>query len=376
MSQSIEGFLKSQQGNSQVSSQGQFTLNQQRAIELLGQYQLPEPRAYILKLVQWAVASKPSTIVINTGGGRVVVRHDGVPVENERIGELMGGSASTLDHLARGIYGAFGLKPKEVTLSNEAMSFHLLSGRTSEATFSPFPQAVELEGLPKKLFERSPMVRETLRSQYDHVDLEGPLQRLILDSTGLTGIEASLVRWVAAFAPVPISLNGRCINRPFAGMPMSFTVKNDTMEMVPRAVRTSPCAIHLCEGENYLLAPSCGYSGLQFHWFNEGTTCSSSDGSNADTPFVFNHHGLKRAELLSYHYKGANLDERDFVFVQDGVVVDQITDSVPGKVLCLVEASWAQISATGFGVVRNEHFHQRMTRIRSLVDASHATLVG
>ena len=69
-SPTMDNFLNEQKQGASDPSTGSFTLNRERALELAKTLQLPEKRAYVLKLVQWAVTSGASHIKVDTSKGR------------------------------------------------------------------------------------------------------------------------------------------------------------------------------------------------------------------------------------------------------------------------------------------------------------------
>ena len=70
-------------------------------------------RAYILKLVQWAIASRPSRVEVEVNRKRVRVWHNGEPTDFKEL--LQAGtlllSSGPLGHLAIGLNTARTLKP-------------------------------------------------------------------------------------------------------------------------------------------------------------------------------------------------------------------------------------------------------------------------
>jgi hypothetical protein len=348
----LDKFLDRERAAGTLQSAGKFTLNATRARELMAKYQLPEPRAYILKLVQWAVSCGPTRVAISAVSDRVVVWHDGQPVSATRVEELVSGS-HVLDHLARGIYGAFGLEPHKLHLISENLCYDLCTGQSERADVPG--QAIVIEGLKRRFWEGSPMVQNALRCQYLHVDMTGPLQRLVLDAAGLTRPEASLVRWFCAFAPVPISLNGRVINRPIH-LPISFKHQNDgTIDLNPRAYRSGRFCFDLIDDESHLLAPPGEHKCGNFEWYLEGAMINPQDQLDSTSILRFAGSPFKRARTVRYFLKNGNPGSR-FLFIQDGVVIDQLGHKGPTSEYTLVEVSGMPVSATGFSLVRNDEY--------------------
>jgi hypothetical protein len=356
----MESFLAREQAAGEMDSAGAFTLNATRARQLMEKYQLPERRAYILKLIQWAVSSGATSVEIEATRSRVVVRHDGQPVPLSRVDELRTGS-NVLDHLARGVYGAFGLDPKNVFLSTQGSRYELSSGK-AEAV-DPAWQSVHVTGLKAGFFERSPMVQQTLRSQWLHVDAEGPLQRLIWDSTGLGGLESSLVRWFCAYAPIPIRVNGRLVNRPVF-VPMTSKRGSDGhLRQTPAAQRSGTFHFLLTNREKHLLAPPHAYPGMTFKWHDRTEIPHPDERPDAGPALRFQSMAYKRADIIDYIYTTRSNPTSQILFIQDGVVVDQRRIRTKPSHYTLVEASGLAVSATGFQLVQNNDYHRLIDRV-------------
>lgn len=64
----IENFIARATSLGSLDSEGVFTLAQEKAVEKLSSFQLPRPEAWILKLLQAAVASGADRLEVRTGG--------------------------------------------------------------------------------------------------------------------------------------------------------------------------------------------------------------------------------------------------------------------------------------------------------------------
>lgn len=63
----LETYLRSQTDEGQPDSTGAFTLEGQAALEKMGRFQLPRDTAWILKIVQAAVAGECSALTVKQG---------------------------------------------------------------------------------------------------------------------------------------------------------------------------------------------------------------------------------------------------------------------------------------------------------------------
>lgn len=134
MSEELDRLLGDVRQEGALDSEGRFTLDPVRALELMSRFALPYARRYILNLVSWAAASGATYCVVETSPGRLVLYHDGTPPtlsELENLYTDFGGASIALRELAIGVYAASGLKPLE--LSVEGAGVRMLNGKAAPA---------------------------------------------------------------------------------------------------------------------------------------------------------------------------------------------------------------------------------------------------
>lgn len=118
----MQRLLGEVRGEGALESEGRFTLDAARALELMSRYALPEPQRYILNLVSWAAASGATACELTTGGGKLDFRHDGEAPTCDQLRDLyadFGRGSVALQELAIGLFAAAGMRPKELILEGE-----------------------------------------------------------------------------------------------------------------------------------------------------------------------------------------------------------------------------------------------------------------
>lgn len=85
---------------------------------------------------------------------------------------------------------------------------------------------------------------------------------------------------------------------------------------------------------------------------------------NSSSILRFEGRPFLRARLVQYFFKDGNPGSR-FLFIQDGVVVDELGKRESTAQYSVVEASGMPVSATGFGLVRTEEFQTLVEALTS-----------
>lgn len=120
-----------------LESEGHFTLDTGRALELMSRFALPEARRYILNLVSWAVASGARLLEVSTTGGRLAFRHDGRAPTFDELRDLyanFGRGDPALQELAIAVYAASGMRPRELVV--EGLGGRLVDGKAERTDTS------------------------------------------------------------------------------------------------------------------------------------------------------------------------------------------------------------------------------------------------
>ena len=213
----VEDWIAEAQRSGVLESQGQFSLDLERSSQQLGLLQLPEPRAYILKLVQWAVRSRPTRVEVEANRKRVRVWHNGEPAD---FGEILKANthllqSGPLGHLAIGLNTARTLKPTALWMESNGHRVDLVPQVTIGPSSAP-GTAVVLEGLPRRWFEKSLLVGQSAAL---HWHIIPRMFQLLPDSWGLSLPEVALVRQRCCYGSVPIFLNGKSVLTPINSRP-------------------------------------------------------------------------------------------------------------------------------------------------------------
>lgn len=130
MSEELDRLLGAVRHEGALESEGRFTLDPARALELMSRYALPEPRRYVLNLVSWAAAAGASRCVVRTSKGKLVFEHDGLAPDYDQLRLLyadFGGGDLALQELAIGLHAARGLGTRIV----EGQAARLIDGVAS-----------------------------------------------------------------------------------------------------------------------------------------------------------------------------------------------------------------------------------------------------
>ena len=260
----LEDFLDSLRDDGRKESSGEFTLDSLRALEKMAGSQMASPYEYVLKLVQAAIATE---VAVTASGSSVTVLFDTAPLRREHMHDLprwilqpcRQGPDRYLTHLAIGLNAALALNPTEV---------EVVSSPGHTGVGFRFRRDAQGERTEKLLADRrvDQRTRITLKGlQRVSRRLTGPAWAGWMDSVesrslGDYGAEARSL-WDSEFsqvwrrcllAPVPLTLNGRAVNRPFMGGPKQYTAvgQGRTMSIRPPNPGTSEFArLH------YLVAP-------------------------------------------------------------------------------------------------------------------------
>ena len=366
----VDKFLEDSQSGRLIDEQKAFSINHKRALEMAGKVQLPEPRAYILKLVQWAVASQPKLVRVTTTGGDVTIEHNGRPLSADENQGLRAGKMD-FSSLTLGVYGALGLSPQELFVESEDGGFDLVSGTETKPTgCEPGWTRVVVKGVPKRWFEQSPMVRRALRDWWVVTSLEGPVQRLLMDATGLNGLEYGLVRTFGSLSPTPIELNGKIINSVFGPGAGAFRAWWDgaTLHLYDHGMVSGTVFLNFCldESPGEVLVPLQLLHGPHCKWLNlaNGDSMPPAEAQALgfeESSFSLNGQRLVKARGVHRPVSGGTNFLRLLV-IRDGIIIDQV--KLKGlKGLAIFSSDQLKVSVDGFRLVQDEFFQNWLARL-------------
>lgn len=215
MGLTIETFLNQLREEGRFHSTSGFTLNPELAQKKLEQFQLPWPRGYIVKVIQYAVARGADSIAVKERGHTLEVTFNGEPTLSEQVAQAINylilenvpPAERPLCHLGAALRGAVGLNP-------ESVYFESSEGRQSyRQVWNEFGWRVDRSGLSKG---------------------QGPLSRfgIVRDSSSFFGLffraeetpsselsERELLESLCSLSPATISFNGEPLAAGFFGVP-------------------------------------------------------------------------------------------------------------------------------------------------------------
>ncbi|MCA9691312.1 MAG: hypothetical protein KC636_17035 [Myxococcales bacterium] len=202
----VEKLVSALHAEGELDAEGGFTIDSEKAREKLRQYQLADPRTYVLLLVQAAVLRGATTISFDIDADDLRLHFDGAPFTHRELAELYG--SMFLDRSSRAVQAR-----QELALAlNAAMALNpryirVLSGDAERRAF------LELKpGREDSLSEVEPSVAGT----WIHVKRRfrpGLLVEFFRDIRG-TIAEELLLREHCRFVKAPLSLDGAAISGP------------------------------------------------------------------------------------------------------------------------------------------------------------------
>jgi hypothetical protein len=222
---------------------------------------LTNPRLYLLKLIQWAVASRPGEVRVEVNAIHVRVEHDGEPL---KAGQLPA-------DLLIGLRAAIALGASKAELSGPGWGFELGDGspvapsNDSRVTLLNVPRAVAkalasqlIQGLASVAFF-GVFVALWSGSAEGGIGMGVALATLrtsklawgfLTDAPGLLSPEVTLARFRCIYADVPIYLNGKPVNKPYFGLKSTYRRGDGYLDIGSR-VQLAPNRIRI------VLDPDC-----------------------------------------------------------------------------------------------------------------------
>jgi hypothetical protein len=205
----LDRFLDDSRSPGTHISEGSFTLNADRARKKLEQYQLDEPRKYLLKLVQAAVASHTDKIAVtrnrfSTSLRFKVNRTESIGDINQVLGRLRGEGKSpspALEHLMVAFSACCNTEHK-------AVEFHIASS-VAAYTLQISPSFAVVEKKPKKSLSENEILCTFERTE------PGGFARLLFGANDRAW-DHTLLHEFCGFSPVQILLDGANIGKPWS----------------------------------------------------------------------------------------------------------------------------------------------------------------
>jgi len=122
----IDDVLRELEAVGTIDSEGHFTLDRGKAREKMRKFQLADPRAYVLELVQAAALKGATKIRFDIDSRDMRMQFDGRPFTDEDFDDIYGAAFTRrLDHdvlarkqLALGVNSAMALRPSQITVES------------------------------------------------------------------------------------------------------------------------------------------------------------------------------------------------------------------------------------------------------------------
>lgn len=183
-------------GGRQVA-EGEFTLDKEMARQKMRRFQLADPHAYVLELVQAAVLRGASEIAFRIDSDDMHMRFDGPPYQADELSRaeaamLESHGDPSLRQLGLGLSACMALKPRFARVDSAGNRLELRPGKPDVLCRGP-------EGTHTRIHVRD---RPGLRM--------GEVFRSLLGQTS----EGDLLKKHCALAPIPITLNKSLISQP------------------------------------------------------------------------------------------------------------------------------------------------------------------
>ncbi|MCA9794929.1 MAG: hypothetical protein KC910_24140 [Candidatus Eremiobacteraeota bacterium] len=351
MASSIEQYLVQQAAAGRLEDAGEFTIDPETAWRKLGSFQLPDPEAWVLKLVQAGVAGQAAEMSVHQTrqSSRFVVV--GVPDWSfetvlEALFQLKAQSGSALDHLATAIR----------TLVTQ-------SERRVELVF-PSGQAVAWNGLVfTDQDPRAPSVRFEL--VVDHLPLAGS------DRSERARYTAALSRQLSEhcyYCPVPLRLDGRPVSRPrpkVAYLPLPD--QHERPSLLPNVpTLASAKASHWELGED-------GWNG-PYDFFKFELKGRPEASPNPAAALVLEYDIRPGMRLAGYRSERFYPVESNLCWFQHGVIITREKWGVVSKVFGLevaIDASGLETDLSGLQLLESE---AKSTRYQQTMKAAQTAL--
>lgn len=208
----LESILDDLQRQGAKDSSGRFTLDPSQALPKLKLFRLPDPHAYILKLLQAAVRGGASAFHLHSGTSQVQVSMEGVAFPLDRLPTIFlelleetRSGAPALEHLAVGLHSCLGTRAQSISLAywNGRRGLRMqwrVSGQTVEDWHH--------QGAPvcRLVLERA---REDLWREVKEKLHGRPALSMFFGGSAAYDNEQRLLHGTGDLAPLAITINGR-----------------------------------------------------------------------------------------------------------------------------------------------------------------------
>lgn len=351
---------------------GHFTMSLPDALRKLGEHQLKNPRTYLLKLIQWAVASRPTDVRVEVTSAYVSVAHNGVPLSEADARRLpFPGLGEAADHLAVGIRAGLALGARGVHLSAPGWGLDLSTGNSlatteySRVTLLEMPRPIAktliihlIQGLASVTLIGL-FVAAWSNSSADGVGasvLAATLEAgayswsFLNDAPGLLSPEVSLARFRCAYADVPIYVNGKPVNRPDFGLSSTYRVDGSALDVKARLWFHHDRCYSIPEAD------------CRVPWVSESEEETDLPYLRMEGKACRGQRAIVVRELPGKHGYGSS----KISWVKDGVIVAEETHSDwPGGYRIIACAHDLKVDVSQFNLVHDESYETACYRVLS-----------
>lgn len=208
----LESILEDLQRQGEKDSSGRFTLDASQALPKLKRFRLPDPHAYILKLLQAAVRGGADAFHLQSGTERVQVSMPGVILPLDRLPaiflELLEETSSrdaAMEHMAVGLHSSLGTRAESISLAYwNGQSGLRMQWRSSGQTVEDW----KYQGPPvcRVVLERA---RDEIRRELREKFHGRPVFSMLFGNSAGYDNEQRLLHGTGDLAPLEITINGR-----------------------------------------------------------------------------------------------------------------------------------------------------------------------
>jgi hypothetical protein len=340
MSLDLNNLLASMQREGRLDSTGAFTIDLATAQAKLAKFTLPDSRAYILKMVQAAVAGGATELHLDSRSLAVEVRIHGLQLEQDglelllyRLAESGKSLPGATYHLAVGIQAALGLESKEISIVSR--------NGTTEKRVLWEPDSISHEVveslLPAETILRFTRTNRRYWTELLHsIGFRG-IYRLVLSGRDGLDDEQRLVNDICCQAPLRITINGARVPRlEHLPNPKSFTGRSGKdychiQEIVYPVTKS--------DGRGFL-TPLNARNAVVMNAGPEHSDCRWRD--------------FECRQIVGIH---PLVPERQIMVILDGVLIKRSSAPGPGYT-ALISGHRLTTDLTGFQVVENDRYQE------------------
>jgi len=369
----LSDLLKELQSEGSLDSQGKFSLDVSKAKDKLAEFQLENKYDYSLKLVQAAVASGASHVLVEVNNQRARFRFDGKYLKPQELADLFYYLVESqerpqtrhLRYLASAVNSAVAVGARQIWLdcwSGKEGFRHLF---TAEGR-SQVPLGRQSEKTPFTEFGLTRSVIDVAKGWWHTGNCD--VWDLLTRSRNTMEKEQASIWDKCSFSPIPIKLNGKLLNRFSFGEPRwpGYVIAND-----PRPGESVPPWWVRFGNNDYASTTVHKFHHLIERYVPAGDGCLSPipapPHSHASIQDNYTQ-GMECEAILAI--QAALSSESSLAIVEDGVILseDHSQLGTPGLV-GLVSAHGLTKDISGFNLTKDAAYHRRMQDLRREVAA-------